>query len=101
MLNRVPKFMLNMSTIFACSLIKRPQTQRNATKKQHMRNAVQPNPDLRQVTILENTLRKEDSIGVYSYSIYFQRIRDAADNCDAFSKATGGKIAACTKLTTQ
>ena len=56
-----------------------------------MRDAVQPNPDLRQVAILENSLRKEDDIGVYSYSIYTQRIRDAADNYDAFSKVSGGK----------
>ena len=31
---------------------------RDATKKQHMRHAVQPNPDLHQVAIRENTLRK-------------------------------------------
>ena len=53
-----------------------------------------PNLDLRQVATLEDTLRQEDSTKVYNCATYLQRIRKAADNCDTFSNASGGNIAA-------
>ena len=45
-------------------------------------------------TTLEDTLLHEDPTKVNDYSTYRQRIRNAADNYDAFSKTSGGKIAA-------
>ena len=52
-----------------------------------MRYAVQPDLDLRQVATIEDTLRHEDPTKVHNYSTYLQRIRNAADSYDAFSKS--------------
>ena len=64
LLNWVRKFLSNMSTIFPAirpGESKRSGILSDASKKQHMRNAVQPNLDLRQVVTLEDTLRHVDS----------------------------------------
>ena len=61
---------------------------------QHVRNAVQHNLDLRHVATLAYTLPHKYPMKLYDTPTYLQCIRNAADNYDAFSKASGGKIAA-------
>ena len=81
LLNQVPKFLSSMVTADRAEFLS------DASKKQHMRYAVQPNLDLRQVSTIEDTLRHEDPTKVYNDSTYLQRIRNAADSYDAFSKS--------------
>ena len=64
------------------------------SKELHMGNAVQSDPDLFQVAFLEDTFLHEDPAEVYDYLTYLQGIRNPPDNCDAFSRASGGKISA-------
>ena len=52
-------------------------------KKQHMRNAVQPNPDLRQVASFEDIVLYPKK---YNYLTYLHRLCNAADNYDGFAK---------------
>ena len=51
-------------------------------EKQHMRNAVQPNLNLRQLATLDDTLLHKDPTKVCDFPTYLQRIRSAADNYD-------------------
>ena len=56
---------------------------RDIDKKQAMRNAVHPNPDLRAVGIYEDNLVEDDPTIRYTYVKYLERLRNAAEHYDS------------------